>query len=1188
MRTSFKSKENRATLGTPHALTTKRPQAAIRFFRRYIVPITAFSTLSLFVIAPGAARAQSDASSLSGTVKDPSGAVVPNARVTAHNEATGQDSSISTNGSGSYTIPNLPSGIYTVRVEAQGFTSAVQQGTHLDPNIGARYDVALKTGEASTTVTVQANANALQTESSSVGQLVTSEQVHSVQLNGRNPIYLAQLEPGVARNAPISSFNFAPDFTGPVVNGARPNESLITLDGAPMVRTRNNGTQVGVADVDTISQEQILTTSYPAEFGETSGGLIQMIPRSSTEEFHGSVYEYLRNSFFDANTWTRNHSNPITQPQIRYHPAPFRYNQFGWNLNGPVYIPGHFNASKTKLFFLLGQEYLRYRQNATQTGTVPTALMRGGNFSELLLPNIFYQRPVQVVNPATGAPYPGNIIPAGQLSANGLALLNAYPLPNSTSAGNNWVASAPYPQNQRKDTLVIDYVPAQAHHLRFSVLQQHFDQIAPFAGNFDRTPQVWNWPNQVGVLHYTWTVNPRLVNEAIFSASADHVTITDDLSSGLYDRTRYGINFPYIFPSSDKLIPNKIPTINISNFTTLDGGPYPSHSGGVITDLADNLTKVIGNHTVIVGGMWERAGENNFDQITVSSTTPGATNNQNGQFRFTDLRNGQPTSAAAVGNVALGLFDSYGEIGQKSYTLFRANYFAGFAQDQWRATPKLLFEYGVRYSVMQPYSAVWRNQSVFDPRFYNPANAPTVNPVTDTITGGDPYNGVVIPGSGFPSSANGHVPASILNGSFNRLFHGASPGYSQTIYTDIQPRVGFTYQIGSSTVIRAGGGRFVQRIGISDAVQLGGNAPFQPTASITAGSVDNPGGTTASTFPLQLSSQAYNFPNPNAWSWDFAVEQEVPALGTFTASYVGRRGLHLTELVNVNQPAPGSVPRGAPSGQADFVRPYKGFAAILQDTNAGSSIYNGMQLELKRRLTRGLLFGVAYTWAKSMDYGSSTGYELPNSYDPSINYGPSDFDIRNVLVVNYVWNIPYGVEGRGLTHSALGGWQVSGTTQAQTGEPFSVTSGDDFAGVGPGSGGQLWAPATKPQVLKQFGNVPGQGYWFTPAAFSVATPTGSAPSSPAFGTYAPRGSRNLLYGPGFQSWNIALNKNFHVIPNHENHVATFRAEAFNFTNHPNLDTPNFNPTSGTFGQVTQKGNTYASERQLQFSLRYQF
>jgi hypothetical protein len=219
---------------------------------------------------------------------------------------------------------------------------------------------------------------------------------------------------------------------------------------------------------------------------------------------------------------------------------------------------------------------------------------------------------------------------------------------------------------------------------------------------------------------------------------------------------------------------------------------------------------------------------------------------------------------------------------------------------------------------------------------------------------------------------------------------------------------------------------------------------------------------------------------------------------------------------------------------------------------------------------------VAYTWSKSLDFGSDQSYQLPNYYDPQANYGPSDFDIRNTLVINYVWNIPYGAN---LSNRFVGGavrnWQLSGTTQAQTGEPTTVSTNDDFAGVGVGAGPQRWDMTATPAKLHQFGET---GHWFDPTVFS----------QPAAGTLAPRGTRNVIYNPGFQSWNIALQKNFHVIPGHDNHLLTFRGEAFNFTNHPNWDNADHNPTSGTFGQVTTKGGTYASDRQLQFSLRYAF
>ena len=1117
------------------------------------------------------AFAQSDTSSLSGTVTDTSGAVLPNARVLVHNDATRSDRSATSNESGNFNLTNLPPGDYSIRVEAGGFQTTTLNNVHVDPSIGRRVDISMKVGDTKIEVVVEAGANTIQTESSSVGQLVTQDQVKNIQLNGRNPLYLSQLEPGVVRGNSMAAFAFGLD-NGINVNGARSQESLITFDGAPMVRTRSNGTSVGVADVDSTSQVQILTTSYPAEYGRTSGGQVRIVPKSGTTDFHGSAFEYFRNNVLNANTWSRNFSGLDR--------AAFRYNQFGWNLNGPFYIPGHFNRDKRKLLFLLGQEYVRYNHDDLATQKVPTALMRTGNFSELLGPNIFYSKPVQLVDPNTGVAYPNDVIPTALLSSNGLGLLNAYPSPNTSAPGYNWIDSALYTEAQRKDSIVVDYVPGEAHHLRFSLLNYNYNDYEPHYGNFNRNPRIFTRPNQVAVFHYTWTLNPTTVNDFIVSAAADHVNIGIDTALGRYDRTQYGIDYPYLYDGSVKVLPKKIPTINIANFGTLDGGPYPSRSGGIVYNLADNVTKVVGNHTLKFGGLWEYAGENNFDQINVSSTIPGSTNNQNGLFVFTDTRSGSSqTSKAAVANAALGLFDTYGEIGQRSYTLFRGNSFGGFAQDQWRATPKLVLEYGLRYIVNTPYYAIWGNQSFFNPAYYNPADAPTVNPNTGFITGGTALNGVVIPGSHFPGVAKGHVPDAILNNGYASNFHGTTRGYHPTVYTDVQPRVGFAYQVGPDTVVRGGAGRYVQRLGISDNVQVGGNAPFQPSSTVTNGSVDNPGGIGTNNTPLSFTSHSYTYPSPNAYGWNLTVEQDIHDFGTFTLAYVGRRGIHLEQLANINQLQPGTIQANPAIKSPDALRPFRGYSTIIESENSGSSIYHSMQVNFKRRLMKGLLFGVAYTWSKSLDFGSSNGTSLPNAFNKYIYYGPSDFDTRHVAVMNYVWNIPYGSQStNGLVRHVLGSWQFSGTIQGQSGRPLNVQQSNDYAGVGPGSGNQLWARTRNPFLYHKFAGGKNTNQWFEPGVYF----------RPGAGTFAGRGSRNLIYGPGFESFNAALQKEMHLVPGHENHQLIFRAEAFNYPNHPNLDNPDVGPTSGTFGRVNAKGNTYASERQFQFSLRYSF
>ncbi|QNI38590.1 TonB-dependent receptor [Edaphobacter sp. 4G125] len=1109
-----------------------------------------------------------DTSSLSGTITDSSGALVPKANITLRNNATRIEIRATSNDSGNFTVTNLAPGNYNLHVEAPGFQTTDLNGIQVDPNIGRRVDVTMRVGDTATSITVEANANTVQTESGAVGQLITQEQVKNIQLNGRNPIYLAQMEPGVVRGQSMAAFSFGLD-NGINVNGARSQESVITFDGAPMVRTRSNGTSVGVADVDSTSQIQVLTTSYAAEYGRTSGGQIRMVPKSGSSEFHGSAFEYFRNSALNANTWKNNQAGAAR--------GAFRYNQFGWNLNGPVFFGG-FNKNHDKLFFLVGQEWVKFPHNDVVFNKTPTALMRQGNFSELLGSNIFYSSPVQIVDPTTGTPYAGNIIPQGQLSQNGTGLLRAYPLPNVSAPTYNWVDSALYTENQRKDSVVVDLVPTDKHHFRFSMLNYNYNDYEPHFGNFNTNPRIFNRPNQIGVVHWTWTISPTWVNDAYASGAADHVTIGIDTKSGLFDRTKYGINYPYLFGAADKVVPNKIPTIQIAGFTTLDGGPYPSRSGGIVYDFGDNVTKVWGNHTIKFGFQWEYAGENNYDQISVDNTRPGTTNNQNGLFNFGD---GQAiTSKAAVANAALGDFNTYGEIGTRSYTLFRGNMYSMYGQDQWRVNPKLVLEYGLRYDIMQSYHALWGNQAFFNPANYNPALAPTVNPQTGFLTGGDPYNGVVIPGSGFPSKAKGHVPDSILNGNYQRLFRGYDSNYSPTVYTNIQPRVGFAYQIDPNTVIRAGVGRYVQRLGISDTVHVGGNAPFQPASSVTNGSVDAPGGNGVNQLPLAFTSHAYKYPSPEAWGWNLTVEHDFSKLAVFTLSYVGRRGYHLEQLANINQLPIGTVAPGTQNLinkiNPDSLRPYKGFSTIIEAENTGGSFYHSMQANLKRRVTKGLLFGAAYTWSKSLDYGSSNGTNIVNAYDNSIMFGPSDFDTRHVLVLNYVYDIGFAngmsnVFGRTL----LGNWQFSGTIQGQSGRPQSVSRNLDQAGVGPGSGNQFYLRTAEAKLPHQFGKT---GTWFDPSVFKAAAP----------GTFAPRGSRGYIYGPGFNSFSAALQKEFHIIPSHENHALVFKAEAFNYLNHPNLDNPDMSPTSSTFGQVTTKGGTYSSERQFQFSLRYAF
>jgi predicted heme/steroid binding protein len=1164
--------------------------------------------LFLSLAISGITPAQSDLATISGFVKDQSGATVPGAKIVVRNKS-GVERQAATNDSGYYAITNMPPGLYTITVEAAGFQRFESKDNKLDPSANLVVDPALTIGATNQTVEVSASAVVLQTESASVQKLVTREQIDSLEINGRNPIFMANLVPGTRGGTLANlSFNFS---QGPSnINGARTPESLITYDGAPAVRTRSNGTSIGAADVDSTQEIQILTADYAPEYGRSSGGQIRITSKSGSQTFHGAAYEYVRNTVFDANPWQRN-AVPATTGVT----APIHYNQFGYNLGGPLYIPNHFNTDKSRVFWYWGEEWVRYIFTDTNTTTtVPTLKMRTGDFSELLDPNnIFYHKAVVLMDPKTGLPFPGNIIPApgtatagSTASPNGLGLLNAYPLPNLTTPINgnqNWFFSAQHPQYQRKDTLAVDLNLTDKQRLRFRRVYFTFWEYQPLDGGTNETPKFFDRPNQTNSIDHVWTISPTKVNEVLFSFSLDNVHIPVDQAHFL-DRTTVGLNYPYIFPTG-KEIPTRIPTVNMSAFSGLSGGPYPSHSAGPIFDVSDSFSWVKGNHTIKFGGLWEYSGENDNDEINVQAC-PTCTNNQNGQFLFSDnggkfVRPGNvlASTGVAAANAALGLFDTYSEIGHRAYTLFRGTMWEGFAQDTWKARQNLTLTYGLRYSVVVPYHAVWANMAVFDPSLYDPAKAVTVDPGTGLVTGSPTidqlYNGMVIPGSSFPSSANGRVPEA-TSGLYNSLFRDVPNHYSDIQWGDVQPRAGIAYQLNNKTVLRAGGGRFFTRLGISDSVFLGGNPPFQPNASVSFGSVDNPGGSGTNSVPLVVTTQSRAFKNPEAWSWNFTVERELFWKSLLSVAYVGRRGLHLQRESDINQPTT-AVVAANPGVNLNALRPYKGFGSIRETDNVASSTYKSLQVSWNRRFGDTFQFGVSYTLSKSMDNGSNQRDVVPDTYDTSMLWGPSEFDARHIAIINYLYQLPFFRKQTGFAGKALGGWQISGITQFQTGLPCSVIAPNvDYAGVGQdanwgcGGNGQFWVVNGDPKIIGTFGP---QGQWFAttnPDGTPIFTP-------PTPGTFNTQRVRNLIYQPGYQNWNMGLFKTF---PVNERFRFQFRAEAYNVWNHPNWcansgcnGTTNIglNPTNtATFGKVLSKGSGSSGqgERNLQLSLRFEF
>jgi hypothetical protein len=1011
-------------------------------------------------------------------------------------------------------------------------------------------------------VEVTASTSRVQTDSAQVGRTVDSRQIQELTLNGRNPIFLALLKPGV-RGGAISTF--APDSVTNgnfSINGGRDDEYVVMVDGAVATRTRSSGSMLGAQNVDTVEEVQILTANYAAEYGRSSAGQIRFVTKSGTRSFRGTVGENFRDSSMDANTWTRNHSpNPTVAgaaPALRYH-------DFGFTLGGPVFWPGRFNTDRSRVFFFLAEEWVYRRDEATSTGTVPTAAMRRGDFSELLDPaNPFFRRARAVVDPRTSQPFPGNIIPADRLSPTGLALLSAFPLPTPgfQQGTANWIGSHRTWSNLRKDTLRLDFLVGQRHRvsLRGTHIPWHFNE--PFVGAFDRAQWAWSRPNKTAAMSVVSTLSNTWVNEFTLSANSDGKGVIgmDPDCGDVCRRSTYGIRYPTMFPGSTKLFDEKIPTVVINGLSTVDGGPYPGSWGGWVYALANNTTKIAGNHAIKFGVFLEYSGQNDFIQFTTASAP--ATINQNGQFRFLDT--GHPGSTGlAVANAALGVFNDYTEMGAKSYTPWAAFTQDAFVQDSWKVAKKLTVEAGVRWSRWQPWHSRWGNIAMFDPDFYDPAKAAVVDTRVGFVTGGDRFNGIVLPGDGVPQAEKGRVPEFRTN-EFDRLRHGLPSGFSQT-HNVFQPRVGLAVAVNPRTAVRGGLGMFANRTMINRDLALGGNPPFQLQQTVVNGSADAPGGANPRAFPFNITMQDLVFDIPVAWNWNLTVERELPWSTKIEVGYVGRRGIHNQRKRNLNQLAAGTL-QANPGINVNALRPYKGFGVISVAENTGRSQYNGLQVSLERRSATGLQFGVAYTLSRVRDDASTLTDTLPDAYNPGSYWGISDLDRTHVLIANYIYELPFWNGRDSLRARLLGNWEISGVFQYQSGGPFSVRVADDIAGVGPGSGAQFYNLVGDPNLRHGSFEDP----WFNKDAFA----------RPAAGTFGVQ-PRNSLRNPGFWSTDFGLRKNF---PVRDGQRLQLRVEVFNLLNHPNWNGASSNPTSGSFGFVTSK----SGERQIQLSLNYAF
>jgi outer membrane receptor protein involved in Fe transport len=1062
---------------------------------------------------------------------------VPGVVVSVTNSDTGFKQQTATDSSGFYSFPSLNRGVYSVTAAKAGFRGAEATGIVLEAASRKTLDFTLEIGQVNEAVSVTAQANTVQTSSGDISTVVTEKQLSQIALNGRNYTQLLRLIPGSATTGGLDAFGLALSTTSNRVNGIRSNSVYFSVDGADNMDNGGNSNAIISPNIDTIGEVRVLTSSYSAEFGGRSGAMVNVVTKSGTREFHGTAFYFVRNDAFDARSFFAQ-----TRP-------PLRFNNFGWTLGGPVLWPGRFNKDRQKLFFFGGQEFKLNRQSTVATSVTPTALERNGDFrgSTLAAP----------IDPTTGAAFPDRVIPQSRFSRNGAALLRPYPLPNFAGPGGNYVAQARNRTDTTENLLKLDYLPTSKQQLMYRFTHQDWDIFNGFQGtNLGIVPGGRPRPGWTTVLSHTYTLSPTIVNYVSASVTANQIQGLP--ANEILSRSALGLNYREIFPANNFQVG---PSVNIAGFTGYNVGDRIRNLNTTF-QVRDDLSKVAGSHTMKFGVQYTRSRK---DQ-----NNSGANDNGTVTFNTAALN----STRNVIGDVLLGNFQNYTEGEVDTSWFARFNQLEFYAQDSWRLNRKLSVELGLRYNLVFPLYSALGNFTTFDVTRFNPANAPQVSAANGALlTTGDPYNGIVIFGEGFPDRAKGRIPAVDLPG-VNRLFVGLPRGGARTDRGNWGPRVSFAYdpQANGKTALRGGFGMFYDRIQSDFLGGSSNNPPFASSANIFDGNIDNPGGGVQRNFPVNLSGIFLGLRTPRVITYNFGIQREVRSGLLADISYVGTLGRNLLRTINVNQLRPGTAQanRGV---NLNSLRPFRGYGNINLQDAGDSSNYNSLQATLNQRYRNGLNFGVAYTFSRTLD---TSGGSFQDIFNSRADYGLSSIHRAHILNVNWVYEVPlFRKSKNALARLALGGWQASGISVYQSGAPTSVTVPTDVAGIGAGS--------SRAEVVgnpKLDGAARTLSRWFNTEAFLGDTQM----TQGRFGN----SGRNVLIGPSYTQHDVALMKNFSLT---ERFGVQFRAESFNVLNNPSFTGINTTVRFDGQGRPAQNYGAVTSSgpgRVLSFGLKLLF
>ncbi|MCC7342158.1 MAG: TonB-dependent receptor [Bryobacterales bacterium] len=1066
-------------------------------------------TVLVGLLSVPAAIAQTSTGTISGTVSDQNEGVMPNATVTIMNTLTGNQRRIPTNETGIFVFNSLPVGNYRLVVEAPGFKTYNTEGIRLDVSDRLHLMVRMEVGETTQSVTVQSEVGGLQTESADLSNLIAPAQIQNLPLSGRVYSQVLDLFPGISpEGGRMGAGTGLSADTAVSINGGQSNSNVWMMDGVSNMGLGSNNGNAVTPSADAIEEFRVLRGDYSAEYGGGTGGIVNVVTKAGTQQFHGSAFEYMRNDKLDAADFFLNSSGG-TKSKLRQH-------DFGFTLGGPFWIPGGYNRDKTKDFFFFSFEGRRESRGVVQVGTVPSARQRIGILDPTCSVSTGPCTP-QAFDPME-QPVDGENVPQSLIDPNSTAMLARYPLPNTTFAdhGFNWIDSPNNYVTNNQEMGRWDHNFTDNTRLMFRYVQE--DQGAT---NYqdgwtdDQFPSVNSdlyFASKNLVANLTKILSPRMLNVAQFGYSARPCGLVDGKTSDPKLLSREGYTYTELFPETSGSWPRN------RGFDGFDSLKHRSNyrNDMEIFQVRDNFSYTMGAHNFKAGFDWSsgRLGEpaNGSGDFTA------------GYFKFRDTY-----------SMLLGKVRSYSEEQTKNVVPSRLTDLGIYVADTWKVTRSLTLDMGLRWQYLGPARSAKDNISNFYASVYDRSRCSISAFDEDGLVDPercDTMNGIVTPGS--PNAA--------------------SAALVERHFQDWEPRLGIAWTPFASRrfVIRTGGGIFHGRDAGSLTSALGLPPPYNRTvelssltfAALSPGRLSpfNPETPQAPTF-LQTLDPVYK--TPTSYQYSFGVQYELAPRSTIDVSYVGSRQIHQGRNRDINQ-VPAQYRKGVFDGDVlpDLVRPYLGYTSIYVNERVGTTRYNSLQGLFSHRMGKGLTFQAAYAWGTTISTAGNRDSEAIDSavydaYNPGLEKGFASADQRHSLTFNYNWELPFFESAGGLTRSLLGGWQLSGVTALRSGLPASVCSSGGYAGLF-GNECERTDLIAKPNLSRGERSLL---HYFNTDAFVLQEP----------GTIG-NASKGVVRMPGVSNWDISAFKEFRLplFPARatgEEARLQLRADFFNAFNH---------------------------------------